>query len=61
MKHDPDWNTVITSYYKLKCIALIEKTILSQTEYQFPFATMYEQEVAFYSFCQQNLKNDQWY
>ena len=40
-------------------MALIEKTILAQTEYQYPFATVYEQEVAFYSFNKHNLTNDQ--
>ena len=40
---------------------LIDKTILSQTEYQYPLTTMYEQEVAFNIFHQYNLTNDQWY
>ena len=47
MKHDLGWDIAITSYDPLKFMALIEKTILAQTENQYPFATMYEQEVAF--------------
>ena len=31
MKHDPDWDTTITSYDPLKFMDLIEKTILAQT------------------------------
>ena len=60
MKHDPDWDTASMSYNPLKFMALIEKTILSQTEYQYPLATVYEQEVKFYSFHQYNLTEDQW-
>ena len=48
-------------YDTLKFMALIEKTILVQTEYQYPFAIVYEQEVKFYIFHQHNLTNDQWY
>jgi hypothetical protein len=40
---------------------LIEKTILAQTEDQYPFATIYNQELAFYLFCQDSLSNPQWY
>jgi hypothetical protein len=40
---------------------LIEKTTLAQTEDQYPFATVYAQELAFYSFKQDSLTNPQWY
>jgi hypothetical protein len=40
---------------------LIEKTILAQTEDQYPFATVYEQEISIYSFNQHSLTNEQWY
>jgi hypothetical protein len=40
---------------------LIEKTILAQTEDQYPFATEYEQEASFYSFRQAQMTNPQWY
>ena len=42
MNHNPDWDTASTSYDPLKFMALIEKTILAQTEDQCPFATVYE-------------------
>ena len=61
MKHDPNWDTASTRYDPLKFMALNEKTILAQTEDQYPFTTVYEQEVAVYSFHQQNLTNNQWY
>ena len=59
MKHDNNWDTASTSYDTLEFMALIEKTILAKTEYQYPFTTVYEQEVEFYNFNQQNLTNDQ--
>ena len=61
MKHDPNLDTARTSYNPLKWINLIEKTIFAQTEDQYPLATLYEQEVAFYSFHQHNLTNYQFY
>jgi hypothetical protein len=61
MKQDTDWNMVSTSYDPLALNQLIEKTILAQTEDQYPFATVYHQELAFYSFCQESLSNPQWY
>jgi len=61
MKHDPDWATASESYDPLTLLRLIEKTILSQTEDQYPFATVYEQEAAMYAFAQNNLTNEQWY
>ena len=61
MKQDIDWNSVSTSYDPLALYRLIEKTILAQTEDQYPFATVYDQELAFYSFRQDSLSNPQWY
>jgi hypothetical protein len=61
MKQDVDWTTVSTSYDPLTLYRLIEKTILGQTEDQYPFATVYDQELAFYSFRQDTLSNPQWY
>jgi hypothetical protein len=40
---------------------LIEKTILARTEDQYPFATVHDQKLAFYSFKQDALTNPQWY
>jgi hypothetical protein len=61
MKQDSDWITVNTSYDPLSLYRLIEKHILSQTENQYPFHTVYTQEQAFYSFKQESLSNPQWY
>jgi hypothetical protein len=63
MKQDHDWLTVSTSYNPLALYRLIEKTTLvAQTEDQeYPFATVYAQELAFYSFKQDSLTNPQWY
>jgi hypothetical protein len=61
MKQDADWNTVSTSYDPLTLYRLIERTVLAQTEDQYPFATVYDQELSFYSFNQDSLSNPQWY
>jgi hypothetical protein len=50
MKQDINWGTVSVSYDPLTLYELIDKTILAQTEDQYPFATVYEQELSFYSF-----------
>ena len=61
MKQDIDWATVSVSYDPLTFFRLIEKTTLSQTEDQYPFATVYNQELSFYSFRQEQMNNPQWY
>jgi hypothetical protein len=61
MNQDTDWNTVIILYDPLNLYRLIEKPVLAQTEDQYPFATLYDQEISFYSFKQDNLSNPQWY
>ena len=62
MKQDIDWGTVSISYDPLTLYRLIEKTILAQTEDQYPFATVYDQELSFYSFRQaESMSNPQWY
>jgi hypothetical protein len=61
MKHDIDWIPASTSYNPQTLFALIEKTILAQTEDQYPYATVYEQESTLYSFSQNTLSNQQWY
>jgi hypothetical protein len=61
MKQDTDWKTVITSYDPLTLYRLIERTILAHTEDQYPFATVYDQELSFYSFKEETLSNPQWY
>jgi hypothetical protein len=62
MKQDTDWNAASTSYNPLELYRLIEKTTLAhQTEDQYPFATVYDQELNFYSFRQATMSNLQWY
>jgi hypothetical protein len=48
-------------YDQLTLYRLIERTVLAQTEDQYPFATVYDQELSFYSSKQDNLSNPQWY
>jgi hypothetical protein len=59
MKQDIDYKTVSTSYDPLLLYRLIETTILAQTEDQYPFATVYEQEASFYSFRQEQMTGKQ--
>ena len=61
LKQEATWNVVSSSYDPLVLYRLIEKTILAQTEDQYPFATVYDQEQAFYSFRQDTLSSAQWY
>jgi hypothetical protein len=61
MKQDTEWTNVSTSYDPLTLYRLIERTVLAQTEDQYPFATVYDQELSFYSFRQETLSNPQWY
>jgi hypothetical protein len=61
MKQDPDWITVSTSYDPLTLYRLIKRTVLTYTENQYTFATVYDQELGFYSFKQESLLNLQWY
>jgi hypothetical protein len=49
------------SYDPLTLYRLIERTVLAQTEDQYPLATVYDQELSCYSFKQYNMSNPQWY
>jgi hypothetical protein len=49
------------SYNPLTLYRLIERTVLAKTEYQYPFATVYDQELSLYSLKQDKLSNPQWY
>ena len=49
MNQDNVWQTTASSYDPLSLIDMIEKTVLAQTEDQYPFAH------------QNVLTNDQWY
>ena len=61
MKQDVIWTTVEKLYNPLQLISIIEKTVLSQTEYQYPFTTVYKQELSLYGFHQNTMTNYQWY
>jgi hypothetical protein len=61
MKQVTDWNTVNISYDPLTLYRLTERTVLAQTEDQYPFATVYDQELSFFLFKQDNLSNLEWY
>jgi hypothetical protein len=61
MKQDTNWNMASMSYNPLELYWLIEKMTLVQTEDQYPFATVYDQELNFYSFRQETMSNPQWY
>jgi poly(A) polymerase Pap1 len=61
MKQDTDWAVVSTSYDPLTRYRLIELTIFAQTEDQYQFSTMHDQELSFYSFKQETLSNPQCY
>jgi hypothetical protein len=61
MKQDMEWTNVSTSYDPLTLYFLIERTKLAQTEDQYPFATVYDQELSFYLFRKETLSSPQWY
>ena len=61
MNQDTEWNVVRNSYEPLTLYRRIEKNVLGQTEDQYPFATVYNQELGFYAFIQDTLPNTQWY
>jgi hypothetical protein len=61
MKQDTPWAIVSTSYDPLTIYRFIDRTILAQTEDQYPFDTVYDHELSFYSFKQETLLNPQWY
>ena len=61
MKQDVIWTAVATSYDPLQLISSIEKTVLSQTEDQYPFTIVYVQYLSLYGFHQNTMTTDQWY
>jgi hypothetical protein len=61
MKQDTNWNTASTSYNPLDLYGLIKEMMLAQMEDQYPFTTMYNQELGFYSFWHETMSNPQWY
>ena len=61
MKQDIEWNVVSTSYDPLTLYRLIEYTVLGNTEDQYPFTKVYNQDLGFYTFRKDTLSNLQWY
>ena len=61
LKQEATWEAVSVSDDPLTLYRLTEKTILAQTEDQYPFATVYDQEQSFYGFRQEKLTSAQWY
>jgi hypothetical protein len=61
MKQDASWTTVSTSYDPLKHYKMIEQVVLKQTEDQYPFAAVHEQNLAVLNIKQGGLTNTQWY
>ena len=61
INQDMDQNTTRTSYNPLVLLQLIKIMILAQTEYQYPFGTVYNQELTPYMFHQCSMSNPQWY
>ena len=61
MKQNVDWTVTSTSNDPLTLYRMIEKTILAQTEDQYPFATVYDQEMGLNSFLQETMSNAQCY
>ena len=55
------WNNPINSLNPRVLLQLIDNTILSQIEYQYSFATAYDQEIIFYMFHQGSMSNPHWY
>ena len=61
MKHDPDFYNTSELYDPLSLLTSIDRKILAETKDQYCYATVYDQECAFYGFNQQNLTNEQYY
>ena len=61
MKQDASWSTVSSSYDPLELYKLIERVILKQSEDQYPFAAVHEQNLAVLNTRQGSLSNTQWY
>ena len=57
MKQYKEWNVVSASYDPLTLYLLIENSFLSQTENQYLFAKVYNQELGLYTFRQDTQSN----
>ena len=61
LKQEKNWAVVSVSYNPLQLYCLIKRVIIVQTEDQYPFATIYDQEQSLYSFRNENLTSTQWF
>ena len=61
MKYDPYWEKSSTPYDTLQLPPIIEKTFLNQTEYEYPFSMLYEQECTIYILFKKFFSNEKWY
>jgi hypothetical protein len=61
MKRNASWTTVSMSYDPLELYKVIERVVLKQTEDQYPFAAVHEQNLAVLNTKQGGLTNTQWY
>ena len=60
-EQDADWTTVKTAQDPIQLYRLIEKTVLAQTEDQYPCATVFDQETSLYVSRQETMSNAKWY
>lgn len=61
MKCDSDYTACMVSNDPLRLRALIERTIITQSDNRYVFATLYEQEVGLFGFQQNKMTEDQWH
>ena len=61
MKQDISWDTVRASYNPIVLYKLITKTVLAQTEDQYPIKTVYDQMVSLFRFRQGKMSDAQWH
>jgi hypothetical protein len=60
-EQDTDWTIVKTAQDTIQLYRLIEKTVLAQTEDQYPCATVYNQEMSLYVSWQETMSKPKWY
>ena len=61
MEQDTAWDTTSNSNNPLVLLQLLEKITLAQIEDQYPFSTVYDQELTFYKFHKGSIPDPQWY
>ena len=59
MNKDINWDTLSISYDYIELINIRNRTVLDNTEDQYTFVIVYEQELYFYVFHQNTLTNYQ--